>query len=222
MAKILIVDDEEKIRFVIKEYAQYAEHQTFEAKDGREAVAACRETAFDLVIMDIMMPGLDGFMALKEIRRFSQVPVIMLSARGEEYDKLFGFELGVDDYIVKPFSPKELMARVNAILSRMPGGGKGKDIMQFEGLTVDVTGRSVLVDGVPASLTPKEYELLFFLVKNRGIALSRDRLLTEIWGYDYYGDDRTLDTHIKMLRGNLGEYRRFIVTLRGMGYKFEA
>ncbi len=222
MAKVLIVDDEEKIRFVIKEYAQYAGHQTHEAKDGREAVEACRENTFDLAVMDIMMPGLDGFMALKEIRRFSKIPVIMLSARGEEYDKLFGFELGVDDYIVKPFSPKELMARINAVLSRMPGGNKGKDIMQFEGLTVDLTGRSVLIDGVPASLTPKEYELLFFLVKNRGIALSRDRLLTEVWGYDYYGDDRTLDTHIKMLRGNMGDYRRFVVTLRGMGYKFEA
>ena len=222
MAKILIVDDEEKIRFVVREYGEFSGHEVAEASDGSEADARSREENFDLVILDIMMPKVDGFTACKELRKFSQVPVIMLSARGEEYDKLFGFELGIDDYVVKPFSPKVLMARISAVLARAGGGGKKKDGLVFEGLKIDIPGRNVSVDGAPAQLTPKEYDLLFFLVENRGIAMSREKLITEVWGYDYYGDDRTLDTHIKMLRANLGPYRKFIVTLRSMGYKFEA
>lgn len=225
MAKILVVEDEQKIRFVVREYAEFSGHTVEEAADGAEAIEKCRTDTFDLIVMDIMMPHIDGFSAVKEIRKTCRTPVIMLSARGEEYDKLFGFELGIDDYVVKPFSPKELMARINAVLQRTaerPAERSAHEVFEFGGLNIDVTGRTVTVDGVPAQMTPKEYELLFFLVKNRGIALSRERLITEIWGYDYFGDDRTLDTHIKMLRQNLGPYRGYIVTLRSMGYKFEA
>ncbi|MBP0980812.1 MAG: response regulator transcription factor [Oscillospiraceae bacterium] len=222
MAKILIVDDEEKIRFVVKEYAQFSGYEVAEANDGAQALEICKNQTIDLIVMDVMMPGVDGFSAVKEIRKFSPVPVIMLSARGEEYDKLFGFELGIDDYVVKPFSPKELMARIAAVLARGKATVAARETMQFGGLFIDVTGRTVTVDGVPAQMTPKEYELLFYMAKNKGIALSRERLITEVWGYDYFGDDRTLDTHIKMLRQNLGPYRGYIVTLRSMGYKFEA
>ena len=221
MAKILIVDDEQKIRFVVKEYAQFSGHEVEEAGDGSEAIELCKKQLFDIIIMDVMMPRVDGFSAVKELRRICDTPIIMLSARGEEYDKLFGFELGIDDYVVKPFSPKELMARVNAVLAR-GRGIKEKNQLEFGGLVIDMTGRRVTVDGEAASMTPKEYDLLFYMVKNRGIALSRERLITEVWGYDYFGDDRTLDTHIKMQRQNLGKYRGYIVTLRSMGYKFEA
>lgn len=221
MAKILIVDDEEKIRFVVKEYAQFSGHEVTEAADGSEAVALCRDHKFDLLVMDIMMPRVDGFTAVKQIRKFSTLPVIMLSARGEEYDKLFGFELGIDDYVVKPFSPKELMARITAVLTRSQQARNEHEKLEFDSLSIDLTGRTVTVDGAAVQMTPKEYELLFYMVKNRGIALSRERLITEVWGYDYFGDDRTLDTHIKMLRQNLGRYRNCIVTLRSMGYKFE-
>jgi DNA-binding response OmpR family regulator len=173
--------------------------------------------------MDIMMPKLDGFSACKEIKKLKDIPVIMLSARGEEYDKLFGFELGIDDYIVKPFSPKELMARVNVVLSRRNNApSNNMEVMKFGGLEINISARSVTVDGVKADLTPKEYDLLFYLVHNRNIALSRDKLLSDVWGYDFFGDDRTIDTHIKNLRNNLGNYRDYIVTLRGVGYKFEA
>ncbi len=222
MSKILIVDDEDKIRFVVKEYAQFSGYETAEASDGAQALEICRNQDIDLVVMDVMMPGVDGFSAVKELRKISSVPVIMLSARGEEYDKLFGFELGIDDYVVKPFSPKELMARIAAVLARGKSAAAVRETMQFGGLFIDVTGRTVTVDGVPVQMTPKEYELLFYMAKNKGIALSRERLITEVWGYDYFGDDRTLDTHIKMLRQNLGPYRGYIVTLRSMGYKFEA
>lgn len=221
MAKILIVDDEEKIRFVVKEYAQFSGHEVTEAADGAEAVALCRDHKFDLLVMDIMMPRVDGFTAVKQIRKNSTLPVIMLSARGEEYDKLFGFELGIDDYVVKPFSPKELMARITAVLTRSQQARNEHQKLEFDGLIIDLTGRTVTVDGAAVQMTPKEYELLFYMVKNRSIALSRERLISEVWGYDYYGDDRTLDTHIKMLRQNLGIYRNCIVTLRSMGYKFE-
>lgn len=221
MAKILIVDDEEKIRFVVKEYAQFSGHEVTEAADGSEAVALCKDHKFDLLVMDIMMPKVDGFTAVKQIRKNSTLPVIMLSARGEEYDKLFGFELGIDDYVVKPFSPKELMARITAVLTRSQQARNEHEKLEFDGLIIDLTGRTVTVDGVAVQMTPKEYELLFYMVKNRSIALSRERLITEVWGYDYFGDDRTLDTHIKMLRQNLGRYRNCIVTLRSMGYKFE-
>ncbi len=221
MPRILIVDDEKMIRNVVKEYAEFEGFETAEAADGMEAVEICRKEDFDIIVMDIMMPRLDGYSAIKEIRKTKQIPVIMLSARGEEYDKLFGFEIGVDDYVVKPFSPKELLARIKAVLKRSSAAEQQMEIIRFEGLEINVTGREVTVDGKTASLTPKEYDLLFYLVKNKGIALSREKLLEEVWGYDFYGDDRTVDTHIKMLRNSLGEYRKFIKTLRGMGYKFE-
>ena len=222
MYKILVVDDEPKIREVIKEYAEFSGCEVTEAEDGMSAVGLCKLNDYDLIIMDIMMPKLDGFSACKEIKKFKDVPIIMLSARGEEYDKLFGFELGIDDYVVKPFSPKELMARINAILSRRRSTEQAQQsIMKFDGLEINIPARTVTVDGNKIDLTPKEYELLFYLVKNKNIALSRDKLLSDIWGYDFFGDDRTIDTHIKNLRNNLGPYRDFIVTLRGVGYKFE-
>ena len=222
MPKILIVDDEKMIRNVVKEYAEFDGYETAEAEDGMQAVEICRNHDFDIIIMDVMMPKLDGYSAVKEIHKTKKIPVIMLSARGEEYDKLFGFEIGVDDYVVKPFSPKELLARMRAIIKRSTAQENKMDKLCFEGLTINLTGREVIVDGKPVALTPKEYDLLFFLVKNKGIALSREKLLEEVWGYDFYGDDRTVDTHIKMLRNSLGQYRKFVVTLRGMGYKFEA
>lgn len=220
--KLLIVDDEDKIRELIKKYAVFEGYEADEAVDGMAAVEKCRKHDYDLIIMDIMMPFLDGFSACKEIHKKKNVPVIMLSARGEEYDKIHGFEVGVDDYVVKPFSPKELMMRVAAVLKRSGRGDGDKDIVEFEGLTVDFTGRLVYVDGQKVEMTPKEYDLFFYLVKNRGIALTREKLICDVWGYDFYGDDRTLDTHIKLLRKSLGEYSRFIVTLRGVGYRFEA
>ncbi|MBQ8687423.1 MAG: response regulator transcription factor [Ruminococcus sp.] len=224
MYRLLIVDDEANIRHVVREYAEFEEYEVTEAENGMEAVALCKEQDFDLIVMDVMMPRLDGFSACKEIRRKKNIPVIMLSARGEEYDKLFGFEIGIDDYVVKPFSPKELMARVRAVLNRRNTPAAVQPVnqrMQFEGLEIDLAGREVYVDGQRASMTPKEYDLLFYLVKNKGLALTRDKLLEEVWGYDFFGDDRTVDTHIKMLRGSLGVYRKFIITLRGMGYKFD-
>ena len=225
MYRLLIVDDEANIRNVVREYAEFEEYEVTEAQNGMEAVSLCREQDFDIIIMDVMMPRLDGFSACKEIRKKKNIPVIMLSARGEEYVKLFGFEIGIDDYVVKPFSPKELMARVRAVLSRHnePSASQSQNQrIQYEGLEIDLAGREVYVDGKRASMTPKEYDLLFYLIKNKGLALTRDKLLEEVWGYDFFGDDRTVDTHIKMLRSSLGVYRKFIVTLRGMGYKFDA
>ena len=222
MYKILIVDDEAKIREVIKEYAEFSGYEVTEAEDGMSAIGLCKLNDYDLIIMDIMMPKLDGFSACKEIKKLKDIPVIMLSASGEEYDKLFGFELGIDDYVVKPFSPKELMARINVILSRKnAGSASAQGVMKFGGLEINIPARTVTVDGQKVDLTPKEYDLLFYLVENRNIALSRDKLLSDIWGYDFFGDDRTIDTHIKNLRNNLGPYRDYIVTLRGVGYKFE-
>ncbi len=220
MAKLLIVDDELKIREVVREYALLNGYEVKEACDGLEAIDLVEKEDFDCVILDIMMPRLDGFSACKQIKKLKPVPIIMLSARQEEYDKLFGFELGVDDYVVKPFSPKELMARVKVILDRVKG--KEKTVVKIDGLTIDFEGRTVHVDGQKANLTPKEIDLLLYMVKNKNIALSRMRLLEEVWDYDYFGDDRTVDTHIKMLRSNLKQYRSHIVTVRGMGYKFEA
>ena len=220
--KVLIVDDEDMIRNVLKEYVEFEGNEAFEAADGMEAVRMCRDNDYDVILMDVMMPRLDGFSAVKEIRKSKDIPVIMLSARGEEYDKLFGFEIGVDDYVTKPFSHKEVMARINAVTKRRAGKDEPKnDIYKFEGLTIDMAGRNVYVDGEKAELTPKEYEILFYFVKNKGIALTREKLLMDVWGFDFYGDDRTVDTHIKMLRSNLKQYRKFIVTLRGLGYKFE-
>lgn len=221
--KLLIVDDEAMIRQVLCEYAVFEGYEIDEAEDGMEAIRKCRENKYDLIIMDIMMPKLDGFSAVKEIKKIADIPVIMLSARSEEYDKLFGFEIGIDDYVVKPFSPKEVMARVAAVIKRNAKSDKDirNDILKFEGLEVDMKGRNVFVDGEKVELTPKEYELLFYMVTNKGIALSREKLLSDVWGFDFYGDDRTVDTHIKTLRSRLKDYKKFIVTLRGMGYKFE-
>ncbi len=227
MSKILVVDDEEKIRLIIKKYAEFEGYEISEAADGMEAIDMCRENDYDLIILDVMMPELDGFSACKEIKKIKDIPVIMLSARGEEYDRIHGFESGIDDYVVKPFSPKELMMRVNVVISRHSQSNATKneadahDVYQVEGLVVDFTSRLVTIDGEKAVMTPKEYDLLFYMVKNKGIALTREKLITEVWGYDYYGDDRTLDTHIKLLRSSLGEYRKYLVTLRGVGYRFE-
>ena len=219
MAKILIVDDEQNIREIIREYAEFEGYETAETNDGMKAVKMAKEDNYDLIIMDVMMPKLDGYSAVKEIRKFSDVPVIILSARVEEYDKLFGFEIGVDDYVTKPFSPKELMARISAVLKR--SRPKKKELIKSDGLEIDIAGRNVFVDGKKVEMTPKEYELLFYLVENNGIAISREKLLSNVWGYDFYGDDRTVDTHIKMLRSSLGKYRDKIITLRGLGYKIE-
>jgi len=223
MYRLLIVDDEPKIRELIKKYADFEGHETKEAVNGMDAVEMCKTSDFDLIIMDVMMPELDGFSACKEIRKTKKTPVIMLSARGEEYDKIHGFELGIDDYVVKPFSGKELMMRIGAIMQRTQNlsDNQQKDIAVIEGLKVDFTGRLVYIDDKKIDMTPKEYDLFFYFVKNRGIALTREKLITEVWGYDFYGDDRTLDTHIKLLRKSLMDYSKYIVTLRGVGYRFE-
>ena len=222
MKRLLIVDDEDKIREVIKEYAEFSGYVAEEAADGMSAIGMVKLNDYDLIIMDVMMPKLDGFSAVKEIQKIKNIPVILLSARGEEYDKLFGFELGIDDYVVKPFSPKELMARVNAVLSRVDASDKSSQtIERFDGLEVNFAARTISVDGKRIELTPKEYDLLFYMIQNKNIALSRDRLLSDFWGYDFFGDDRTIDTHVKNLRNSLGPYRKFIVTIRGVGYKFE-
>ncbi|MBR2762314.1 MAG: response regulator transcription factor [Solobacterium sp.] len=222
MSRLLIVDDEKNIREVVREYAQLNGYETDEAEDGLEAIELVKNNEYDCVILDIMMPKLDGFSACREIRRIRPVPIIMLSARQEEYDKLFGFELGVDDYVIKPFSPKELMARVKVVIERSPKTEPASGMLKFGGLEIDPRGRVVLVDGERANLTPKEIDLLLYMTEHRNTALSRTKLLEEVWNYDYFGDDRTVDTHIKMLRHNLGPYRDYIVTVRGMGYKFEA
>ena len=228
MYKILIVDDEAKIRSIIKKYAEFEGHTVVEATDGMSAVNFCKTNSFDIIIMDIMMPELDGFSACREIRKFKQTPIIMLSARGEEYDKINGFALGIDDYVVKPFSPKELMLRVDAVMKRTNTHPKEasrslNDIVELDngGLRADITARIVYIDGAPIDMSPKEYGLFFYLLENHDIALSREKLISEVWGYDFYGDARTLDTHIKLLRKSLGKYADYIVTLRGIGYRFD-
>ena len=230
MYHILVVDDESRIRSIIRKYAEFDGHTVTEAGDGMEAVLLCRKNEYDLIIMDIMMPELDGFSACREIRKISQTPIIMLSARGEEYDRINGFEVGVDDYVIKPFSPKELMLRVEAIMKRVktvsaPTDAQNKPNIIIEldngGLRADVTARLVFIDGERVDMSPKEYDLFFYLLANRNIALSREKLLCEVWGYDFFGDARTLDTHIKLLRKSLGRYSNYIVTLRGVGYRFE-
>ncbi len=224
MYKILVVDDETMIREMVKKYAIFEGHEVAEAANGMEAITKCKGNNYDVVIMDIMMPELDGFSAVKEIRKDSQIPVIMLSARGEEYDKIHGFELGIDDYMVKPFSPKELMMRVDAVLRRTRPSIEEevkREILTFGELQIDVTARRVQVKGANIDMSPKEYDLFFYMVRNRNIALSREKLITDVWGYDFYGDDRTLDTHIKLLRKSLGDCNKHIVTLRGLGYRFE-
>ncbi|MCL2152177.1 MAG: response regulator transcription factor [Oscillospiraceae bacterium] len=227
MARILICDDEPGLRAVIKRYAQFEGHEVLEAGDGMEAVKICNKESFDIIIMDIMMPELNGFSAVKEIRKSQDTPVLMLSAKGEEYDKVLGFELGVDDYVVKPFSSKEVMLRINAILRRMSKNTNarkdeaGHIVFEKDGFTADLTAYKVFIDGVQASMAPKEYDLLFFLIRNKNIAIPREKILSEVWGFDYYGDDRTLDTHMKLLRKSLGPYAHFITTLRGLGYRFD-
>ena len=228
MYNILVVDDEPRIRSIIKKYAEFEGYTVTEAADGMEAVHFCRSAEFDIIIMDIMMPELDGFSACREIRKISQTPIIMLSARGEEYDKINGFELGIDDYVVKPFSPKELMLRIDAVMKRTKrsaniGAKKENLIVTLDdgGLRADITARLVFIDGERVEMSPKEYDLFFYMLDNRNIALSREKLISEVWGYDFYGDARTLDTHIKLLRKSLGEYSKYIVTLRGVGYRFE-
>ena len=221
---LLIVDDEKLIRDLIRKYAVFEGYEVEEADNGMTAVEKCREKRYDLVIMDVMMPELDGFSACREIRKTSQVPMLMLSARGEEYDRIHGFELGIDDYVVKPFSPRELMMRVGAILKRAAAASSAapEDRLTIApDLTIDFAARLVSIGGRQLDLSPKEYDLLFYLVRNRGIALTREKLLSEVWGYDFFGDDRTLDTHIKLLRKELGPYAEYITTLRGVGYRFE-
>ncbi len=223
MSKILVVDDEFRIRQIIRKYAEFEGYEVEEATDGMQAIQICRQKEFDLIIMDVMMPELDGFSACREIRKFCDTPIIMLSARGEEYDKIHGFELGSDDYVVKPFSPKELMMRVGAVIKRSGKNADStqKDVFTYQGLEVDFSARTVSVDGSRVEMTPKEYDLFFYMVRNKGIALTRESLISEVWGYDFFGDERTLDTHIKLLRKSLGPYSRCIVTLRGVGYRFD-
>lgn len=229
MYHILVVDDEVRIRTIIKKYAEFEGHTVSEAGNGMDAVLMCRANTYDLIIMDIMMPELDGFSACREIRKVCQTPIIMLSARGEEYDRINGFEVGIDDYVMKPFSPKELMLRVGAIMKRVRKSseenalGRRNEVVELDGggLRADITARLVYIDGERVDMSPKEYDLFFYLLANRNIALSREKLICEVWGYDFYGDARTLDTHIKLLRRSLGRYSSCIVTLRGVGYRFE-
>ena len=228
MYNILVVDDEAKIRTIIRKYAEFEGHTVTEACDGMEAVNMCRAGTYDIIIMDIMMPELDGFSACREIRKNSQTPIIMLSARGEEYDKINGFELGIDDYVVKPFSPKELMLRIEAVMKRTVRGNAAVTAQQNQiieldggGLKADITARLVYIDGERIDMSPKEYDLFFYMLENRNIALSREKLISDVWGYDFFGDVRTLDTHIKLLRKSLRRYASLIVTLRGVGYRFE-
>ena len=216
--KILVVDDEELIRNVIKEYLLLENFEVIEAVDGKDAVEKALLNPIDLMIMDIMMPHMDGYTACKEIKKNKDIPCIMLSARGEEYDKLIGFDLGIDDYVTKPFSPKELVARVKTILKRV---GNEQDIIIIAGIKINDIAHEVTIDDKEIVLTPKEYDLLKYFIQNKNIALSREKLLSSVWGYDFYGDDRTIDTHVKTLRARLGKYRNLIKTIREVGYKFE-
>lgn len=224
MAKVLIVDDEPDIVTLIQRYAKREGYEVTSVEDGSEAIEVCRREDFDIIVMDVMMPDTDGFTACRKIREMKDIPVLMLSARGTEYDKLFGFEVGIDDYVTKPFSPKELMARIKVIISRHQSGGtpKSPELLKAGGIEIDKLGHTVSIDGEKIDLTAKEYGILLYLVTNRGIVLSRDQILSEVWGYDYFGDDRTVDWQIKLLRGKLGKYRNSIHTIRGAGYKFEA
>ena len=215
---ILIVDDEELIRDVIKEYNTNEGYNVYEASDGFEALDIIKKEKIDVIVLDIMMPKLDGFSAYKEIKNIKNIPTIILSARTEEYDKLLGFELGVDDYLTKPFSPKELIARIKAITKR---SSDKTDKFIYNDLVVDFMGYTIYIEGKEVKVTPKEFEILTYMIKNKNVAISRESLLSNIWGYDYFGDDRTIDTHVKMLRNNLGKYRDLIQTVRGVGYKFE-
>lgn len=218
MTRLLIVDDEEKIRKLIHKYALYEHMEADEASNGLEAIEAIQSKEYDCIIMDIMMPFCDGYTATKKIREFSNVPILMLSAKGEEYDRIKGFEMDVDDYVVKPFSMQELMMRIKAILKRTQNI---TDLFIYKGLIINYSAHTVEVDHTRAHLSPKEYDLLCYLVKNKNIALTREQCISTVWGYDFFGDDRTLDTHVKTLRKNLGAYADCIVTVRGVGYRFE-
>lgn len=217
--RILVVDDEKLIREVIKEYLLKEKYEVIEAENGQEAIDACNTNDIDLIILDIMMPKMDGYTAYKEIRQNKRIPTIILSARSEEYDKLLGFDLGIDDFLAKPFSPKELVARVKAVSRR--NSDTPEDEFIYNDLKVDFKGRVISINDDEIKVTPKEFELLSYFIKNKNIAISRETLLNKIWGYDFFGDDRTVDTHIKMLRNSLGKYRDLIVTVRGIGYKLE-
>ena len=219
--RLLVVEDEKYLNKTLTERLTKAGYTVDSCFDGEDALYYIENTQYDGIILDVMMPELDGFSAAAEIRKFKDTPIIILSARGEEYDRIHGFMAGIDDYVVKPFSPKELMLRIQAILSRRGRTMEKTDTFDAEGLHIDFTGRIVSIDGERIDLSPKEYELLFYMVRNRNIALYREKLLSEVWGYDFFGDDRTLDTHIKLLRKSLGPYSKFIVTLRGVGYRFE-
>ena len=222
MSRILIVDDEANIRDLIKKYAKFENYEVDEATNGMEAIEKVDNNQYDIIIMDVMMPELDGFSAIKEIRKKYDIPMIVLSARGEEYDRLHGFDLGIDDYVVKPFSPKELLMRVSAILARYNSKGtKNNNLWQYKDLKIDDNARIVYVNNNRIEMTPKEYNLLMYLINNENKVVTREQLLSQIWGYDFFGDDRTLDTHMKLLRKKLGEYGQCIVTLRGVGYRFE-
>ena len=224
MAHVLMVDDEARIRDIVTQYLKFEGYTCDEAANGKQAVEMAEKTAYDLIIMDVMMPFMDGITALRVLRQSSAVPVILLTAKGKEYDKVFGFELGADDYVVKPFSPKELMARVKAILKRTQRSEENAAAQQaytYKMLTVNPVSYEAYIDGRKLSLTPKEFELLLCFIKNKGAVLTREQLLNEVWGYDFYGDSRTVDTHIKMLRNNLGEYRELIKTVWGVGYRYD-
>ena len=218
---ILIVDDESRMRKLIKDFLTQKGYSTLEAADGEEALKIFEENQnhIKLILLDVMMPKLDGWSVLRQIRQNSKVPIIMLTARGEEQDELFGFELGVDEYISKPFSPKILVARVEAVLKRTMGDKK--EVKDYGGITIDPEGRTVKVDGKQVDMSLREYELLKYLVDNENIALSRDKILNNVWNYDYYGDSRTIDSHIKKIRHKLGKKGKYIETMRGVGYKFE-
>lgn len=221
--RILIVDDEAKIRTLIRKYAEFDGYEVEEAADGMEALEKLKNGRFDIAVMDVMMPDLDGFSVCREMKKFTDVPVLMLSARGEEYDRIHGFELGVDDYVVKPFSPRELMMRINVIINRRsPASLVQHERAEFGGLVIDFAAHIVYIDGQPVDMSPKVYDLLTYLVRNQGVGLTREQLISNVWGYDFYGDDRTLDTHIKLLRLALGPYRDHVVTIRGYGYRFDA
>lgn len=221
MEKILIVDDESGIRDIIKQYAEFEGYTALEAANGQQAVDMFENDSFDLIIMDVMMPFLDGISALRIIRKKSEIPVILLTARGEEYDKVFGLDLGADDYVVKPFSPKELMARIRAILKRSAKEKASSNIYTYRGLLINPASYEVKIDNQKLNLTPKEFEILLYFIRHKGTVVTRENLLNEIWGFDFYGDSRTVDTHIKMLRGNLGEYRDLIKTVWGVGYRYD-
>ena len=220
--KILVVDDEARIRSIITRYLKTEGYDFAEAPDGLDAVELVQRNDYDLIVMDVMMPAMDGFEACRQIKKIKDVPVIMLSARGEEYDRIQGLELGADDYVTKPFSPRELMLRIKAVLHRGIPRETARDLFSLGCLKVDFTARKVTVDGQALALSPKEYELLSYLIKNKNIALSREQIIQRVWGLDYLGDDRTLDTHVKLLRKSLGEYAKHLVTVRGMGYRFES